>query len=253
MRVTEICNRGKFNSVYIEGFILPIYDNIGIEIKDGESLEDSLNSLRTYGQGISKVRLNIVGESQDEKYNEHRKKLGLTDRELGDKKRYCIGYVDVLIIKSDTIMGLNTINKGNKERDIVKIVKSDDELELMTRAIDIKNEIAKENDFAIDYSVGIIDKIFINKNFRRLGIASWVHNNIKDLIKIYGMVNISAILLIPGDFTNKAQSDFSMSASEYKDMLVRHYKALGYGFISLSVMCKRLISRPTKYVIGFDN
>lgn len=247
MRVTEICEIGKFNSVYIEGFILPTYDNIGIEIKDGESLIGSLEESTTLRQGISKLRLNIVGESVDSVYDSYREKFGLGERTKGSTKRYCISYVDIIILKD------KSITVSNVEQDACKLAKSGDELELLTQAVKVKNEITKENEFTIDYSVAIIDKIYVNKYFRRLGIASWVHNNIKELITIYGMVNISAVILIPGDFTKKASTEFNMTDKDYSDMLVNHYMALGYTFISRSVMCKRFVSRPTKYMIGFDN
>lgn len=247
MRITEICEKGKFQAVYIEGFILPTYDNVGIEIKDGESLLESLEGSKTCRQGISKLRLNIVGESTNNNQDNYREKLGLADRTIGDTKRYCIGYVDIIIVKDKSI----TIS--NVEQDAYNLAKSDDELELLTQAIKIKNEITKENEFTLDYSVAIIDKIYINKYFRRMGIASWIHNNIKEVITTYGMVNISAVLLIPGDFTRKANKECNMSDKEYNNMLISHYMTLGYTFISRSVMCKKFIVRPTKYMIGFDN
>lgn len=256
MRVTEICRRGYFDSVFIEGFTMPTYDNVGIEIKDGESIIDSLNNVRTYGQGVCKLRINIVGEStKDEDINidKYRNSLGLIERDLGKTKRFNIGYVDILIVKDDCVFDVNVTNRGNTEKDVVRVAKCDDELELMIKAIDIKKEISKENRYITDCSVAIIDKIFINNNFRRCGIATWVHNNIRDLVKIYGMMHITAVLLIPGDFTGKANSECNMSTEEYKKMLDIHYKALGYKYISRVVMCKRLVRKPTKYMIGFDN
>ena len=53
------------------------------------------------------------------------------------------------------------------------------------------------------------------------------------------MINISASLLIPGDFSGESRL-FRMSTEQYKDFLIKHYKKHGYVFLDKIVMYKNL-------------
>lgn len=254
MKVNRICSLGYFDKVIVDGYMMPMYNNKGIEIKNDEKLVESIeNNEQSYNQGIGKLKLNIYGEvtpnkssiDEEKRMANTRTNIGLSSIKIGDKLRYSIGYADILILKSDYSFPENITNKGKTIDDIHKLAKGEDELYIMTQALNIQNNIIAEDNGIDDCNIAIIDRVYVNKEFRRCGISTWIHSNINDIAKIYGMIDIAAVLLIPGDFSNEADEAFNMSSKEYKEMLIKHYKTLGYKFIDKYVMCKYSCQRKT--------
>lgn len=260
MQVRKICSLGYFDRLIVDGYMMSMYNNKGIEIRDNETLVDALEfNKQSYNQGIGKLRINIAGETFNEeipseiiRMQEHREKdLGLVRTKLGTIDRYNIGYVDILILKSDYSFPEEVTNKGKTLDDIIKSAKGEDELKLLTSALEIQHNIIKSNSKMTDCNIAIVDKVYINNEFRRCGLSTWIHTNIADIAKIYGMINIEAVLLIPGDFSDEANTRFNMSKQEYEDMLIKHYKNVGYKFINKDIMCKTLEKNKKKHFINF--
>lgn len=262
MNVNEILRRGYFDNLIVDGYMMPMYNNRGIQIENGQSLVDAIeNNSQAYNQGVGKLRINIIGEATNNDpldslatYDRHREEtLGLVKQSMGISDRYIIGYVDIFILKSDYSFPDNITNKGKTEGDISKLAKCEDELELLLKAIEVQKEIIEEDNGVDDCNIAIINKLFINKWFRQCGISSWVHANIGDITKVYGMVDVAAVLLMPGDFTNAAMKEFGMTNKQYTTLLVNHYKAEGYRFINDVVMCKKLVGQGKKFFIHFGS
>jgi hypothetical protein len=258
MKVSEICRRGYFDRVIVDGYLMPMYNNKGIEIKDNEPLVDAIeNNAQSYNQGIGKIRINIAGEafntepySEIVRMQEHRENdLRLIRTKLGDIDRYNIGYVDILILKSDYSFPNEVKNRGKTKDDISKLAKSEEELRIMSKALDVQQDIIKENNGIYDCNIAIVDRVYINSEFRQCGISTWVHNNIGDITKIYAMVDIAAVLLTPGDFSNEAEKLFGMTTKQYQNMLIKHYKSVGYILLDNKLMCKRLVKKQQMHII----
>ena len=246
MNIGKIRMLGYFDRVMVDGYSMPMYNGRGIEIRTDCSLIDALNDrIDSNSQGIGKIKISIVGESlsndtleEIQRMQYHREKeLGLDRVKLGNTDRYTLAYADIIILKSDSVLPTALLNKGNNIDDIRKIIKAEDQLKLINKAIEIQNKTIKNNK---ESNVAIIDKVFVHKEFRRCGISRWIHNNIKDLVKLYGMVDVGAALLTPGDFTNSAMTEFNMSKDYYEKMLTTHYKSVGYTLISEGIMYKDL-------------
>lgn len=262
MKVKDICRRGYFDRLIVDGYMMPMYNNKGIEVRDSESLVDAIeNNKKSFNQGVGKLRINIAGESLNSdcaesilNAREHREKdLGLVRQAIGAVDRYNIGYVDILILKSDYSFPDMITNKGKTESDVVKLAKCEDELELLLKAIEVQKKIIKEDNGIDDCNIAIMSKLFVHKEFRRCHISSWVHDNIGDITKVYGMVDVAAVLLIPGDFTRAAENEFNMDTKQYMNMLKKHYKSKGYKALNDNIMCKKLIGQNKKYFIHFGN
>lgn len=247
MLVRKICSLGYFDRLIVDGYMMPMYSNRGIEINEGNSLVEAFElSKQSYNNGIGKLRINIAGEatnedtqSEIERMREHREKsIGLVRTKIGDTDRYIIGYADILVLKSDNSFPVNICNTGKTVEDILKLAKGEDELKLMTKALSIQQKIKKES--GNDINIAIVDKVYVNKEFRRCKISTWIHSNIREIAKIYGMVDIGAVVLIPGDFNDEATKVFNMTKKEYEDMLEKHYKKIGYRYIDKDIMYKKI-------------
>ena len=152
---------------------------------------------------------------------------------------------DILILKSDLVFPVGITNTGKTKDDILKLAKGEDELQIMLKALEVQHNIIKSDNGIDNYNIAILDRLYVHKAFRNCGISSWINNNIHDIIKVYGMIDIGAILLIPGDFSSEARNCFNMSNEEYVDMLIEHYKSVGYEVVDDNIMCK-YFSKTTK-------
>lgn len=258
MQTGKICSLGYFDRVIVDGFMIPMYNNRGIQINNEESLAESIeNNKQSYNQGIGKLKLNIYGEvekgtsSEDEETRmaETRQKLGLNPTKLGLTTRYSIGFADLLILKSDYSFPENVTHKGKTVDDINKLAKGEDELNLMLQALKTQNDIIVEDNGIYDCNIAIVDRVYVNKEFRRCGISKWIHSNIGDITKVYGMIDIAAVLLMPGDFSNEAEKEFGISKDRYEDMLEKHYKDMGYKVIGNNILCKKLVKSTKKKLL----
>ena len=247
MNTSKICSLGYFDRVLVDGYAMSMFNTRGIEIKNDETLVDSINTnIQSYAQGVGKIRVTVYGESvfnlEDDKLlgmRWHREQeLRLSRTKVDNNDRYAIAYVDLLILKSDFSFPEMVRSRGKSLDDLARLAKSEDEYMLLSKALEIQRNIWAQNNNTCDCNIAIVDRLYVNKNFRQCGISKWVHNNILDIIKTYGMVDASAVLLIPGDFSNEAEQIFGMSKRDYRDMLIKHYKDVGYKFIDKFIMCK---------------
>ena len=247
MKVSKICSLGYFDRVLVDGYNMSMFNTRGIEIKNEDTLVDSINNNNQYyTQGVGKIRVTIYGESTFDIDDDnllgmrwHREQeLKLSRTKVDDNDRYAIAYVDILIVKSDLSFPEQVTRRGKTVEDINKLAKTEDEVMLLSKAIDMQKSIWEESNGVADCSIAIIDRVYVNKHFRKCGISSWIHKNILDIIRTYGMISVSAVLLIPGDFSNEAEQIFGLSKKDYRDMLVKHYKNTGYKFIDKFIMCK---------------
>lgn len=247
MEVNKICSLGYFDRVLVDGYTMSMFNTRGIEIKNEETLVDSINTnIQSYAQGVGKIRVTIYGESvfnlEDDNLlgmRWHREQeLKLSRTKVDNNDRYAIAYVDILILKSDFSFPDKVQNRGKSHDDIAKLARGEDEFMLLSKALDIQRTILAESNGMADCNIAIVDRVYVNKHFRKCGISRWIHLNILDIIKTYGVISASAVLLIPGDFSDEAEKIFGLSKKDYKDMLIKHYKNTGYKFIDKHIMCK---------------
>lgn len=257
MHIREICRMGYFDRVIIDGYMLPLYNDLGIEIKESQSIIDAIEeNNQTFSQGIARLRLNIAGEATNidsplelARMRKHREKdLGLEKCTLGNMDRYYIGYVDIFILKSNNLLPALLEHKGKTYEDVEKISHNDYELMMLLAAIDIQKNLLDENKNLQECNIAIVDKVFVHYNFRRCGISSWIHDNLSDLIKVYGMIDIAAAIMLPGDFNNESKRIFNMTKEEYEQMLIQHYVNVGYKPIQHNIMYKQFLK--TKKILG---
>jgi hypothetical protein len=260
MNVDRICLVGYFDRVLIDGYAMPMYNTKGIAIESNETLVDAINTnTQSYAQGIGKVRITIYGEADFNPEDDqllgmrwHREQeLKLTRTKIGNADRYAIAYVDLLILKSNYSFPEEVKNRGKTSNDISKLAKSEDEYMLLTKALEIqKSTLMKKDNNENDANIAIVDRLYVNKEFRQCGISSWIHSNIGDIIKTFGMIDIASVILIPGDFSNEAQSQFGVSKDKYRDFLIKHYKEQGYKFVDKHIMCKTIAKTKKTSFIG---
>lgn len=257
MNISRICLIGYFDRVLVDGFAMPMYNTKGIAVESNETLVDAINTnTQSYAQGIGKVRITIYGEAdfnaQDDRLlgmRWHREQeLKLARTKVGNKDRYAIAYADLLILKSNYSFPEEVKNRGKTSDDISKLAKSEDEYMLLTKALELqKSTLMKNNSDENDANIAIVDRVYVNKEFRQCGISSWIHANIGDIIKTFGMIDVASVILIPGDFSNEAQSQFGVSKDKYREFLIKHYKESGYKFIDKYIMCKSIIKKKTSF------
>lgn len=257
MNVSKLCSLGYFDRVLVDGYAMSMFNTRGIEIKSNETFVDAINTnIQSYTQGVGKIRVTIYGESTFNLDDDnllgmrlHREQnLKLVRTKVGNNDRYAIAYVDILILKSDFSFPDKVLSKGKSPDDIAKLAKGEDEYMLLKKALDMQRSMKTDDTDKPDCNIAIADRVYVNRNFRRCGISKWIHSNIADIIKTYGMVDVSAVLLIPGDFSNEAEQVFGVSSDKYKSMLIEHYKDEGYKFIDKYIMCKYFYKR--KHIIN---
>jgi len=253
MNINRLCTFGYFDRIIVDGYTMPVYNAKGIVIKENQDLIEAIsNNSNFYEQGIGKLRLTIYGEaefnmSDDNLLNMrfHREqKLGLSRIKIGNNDRYAIAYADILILKSDNTV--QNITKDEQLNEILKQTKNEDESYLLSKAFEIQRKDCKKYDVE-DCNIAIVDKVYVNKAFRGCNISGWIHDNIKEIVKIFSMINISASLLIPGDFSGEARL-FRMNNEQYINFLIQHYKNHGYNFLDKTVMYKNLKSKSDKFI-----
>lgn len=259
MNTSKICSLGYFDRVIVDGYTMPMYNTKGIEIGNDASLVDALNTnSQSHAQGIGKIRLSIYGEADFNLSDDnllgmrfHREnELLLSRTYINNKDRYLIAYADLLILKSDYTFPDEVKNRGKSLNDIKKLAKSEDEYLLLSTALE-RQYIALNNGVNVLFcNIAIVDRVYVNKHFRQCGISRWIHTNIADIIKTYGMINAHEIILIPGDFSNEAEAEFGMSKQEYTNILIKHYKSVGYKFLDKTIMCKSAYKIKKKHILN---
>ena len=255
MFIREIYRLGYFDKVSLDGYLVPFFNNSGIEIKPDKSLVDAISDGTSPNQFISRLRVNIAGDSfiddntsELNRMRKHRERdLGLKRVPFGKVDRYYIGYIDIYIVKSIHNLPSNG-GKNFDYTDILVLTTNAYERDILDKAIELQNKIGKECDNLEDCSIAIIDKVYVHPTFRRCKISTWIHNNISDIIHSFVMSNVSAVMLIAGDFANESNKMFNMTKEEYEQLLIKHYKEVGYKNFDHNIMYKRISKR--KKILG---
>ena len=250
MDIDKILRTGYFDRIKIDGHIVPVLESSGTDIGKGDSFRDALDkSNDAFKHGVSNIRVNIFGEADTnisftelENMREDRKKSGLRKmNSSGNIDRYLIAYVDILMLKNGYAIPYNINNKGNTEKDVEKLAKNSDMLDLYLSAVALREHIQTKYKYTEEFtSVAIINKVYVEPVFRRSGISKWIHLNIADIINMYGLMFPVGIVMSYGDFSNESSKLFGMNHNEYTNMLIKHYKTLGYrdiGTLNLPSIC----------------
>lgn len=241
MDVEKILRTGYFDRLKITGVLKPVYESDGTVLMPNSSLKESLNkSDEAYKNGVAHLCIQFIGEcdtnissSEIIRMREDRENCGLIKIPSSpDVDRYEIAYIDILIIKSDYALPYKIESNGKTEKDIEKLAKTSDMLEIMLVALDIGDYIHKQYNYSKDWvNIAIINKVYVKPVFRRCGISSWIHSNIADIINMYGLVFPTGVILTYGDFSHESNKEFGMSNGAYNKMLLNHYKSMGYSNI----------------------
>lgn len=237
MNVQDIKRLGYFDDVAVDGWVDPMYRSNGILIYQDMGLSESMNFCnRQSSNAIAHLHIDIfgIGNSNDtDNILCTRNNLGIYPDKYG---RYCIGYADILIIKNEHSISRGVENKGRNTQAVRDISKTPDEMNLYEAGLRIAKYASKykikDKSFG-DINVAIVDRVYIHNKFRRLGINTWIHQNIEDLINTFGMLYPDIIVLVPGDFSNESEELFGMTKLEYNNMLRDMYTGYGYKDINI--------------------
>lgn len=251
MNIHRICSMGYFDRVIIDGFMIPLYNAKGIAITEssGDFTSALYSNANNISQGIAKISINLLGEADNsEPPSEIHRMRSLREDELeleripyGNKDRYCIAEMNILVLKDDNYLAERIINVNKNGDDISKSFKGETILQLLTKAYDIQKKYKEKDKTGETFNIGVVEEVYVDKSFRRCRISTWLHQNLADIVKVYGMLDLTSAILIPGDFAHECKM-YGMTTQEYKDMLVKHYKSLGYVFTddSKSIMQRNL-------------
>lgn len=238
MDIHRVCVNGYFDRVIVDGWVSPLYNARGIQLNSSsESFEESVYmASKRVSQGVSLLSIKVIGESDDtecqseiERMNSYRESKGIERVKYGSKSRYTIATAQVFIVRNqlrkiDKVLGENKVSD-----DAHKSFKKEQSVNLIAKAIDIQDTLRikyKKHEEKIP-NIAVIDEVFVEEEFRRCGISTYIHENIKSLVEILGLTDIKMVLLTPGDFTDTA-SKYGMTNDEYLAMLTKSYEKLGY-------------------------
>lgn len=223
---------GYFDRIFIDGTIKPMNIASGLTVKNKESLTEAIeNDSENYMHDIAKLRLEILGESiegtdkdEKEQIKEDRFENGIKMiNKSGNIERYIIAYADILILKGKHVFPFKK-NDNNIEDYCVKSDVKLDNYQNYIAAVNIAREIAKrEREEVLNINIAMIDKVYVYQAFRECGISSWIHDNLIEILKVYGMVRPHGVVLTYGDFTKQ-----SLITKNYIEFLKNHYKNHGY-------------------------
>lgn len=212
MLVSRIKNIGNFENIELNGIVNPIYNCNNIGLTDGDSLNEILTVTNQNKKvSLAKLKINLVGKSDNDKET-----IGFT-----------IAYTDIIILKGNYILSGIELN-FNKDDAIVEICDSTDEINLCLFGIDIAKHNKSLCRSVDNVNIVGIHKVYVDENFRRLGISNWIHNNIRELIESFSMINPDIITLSYGDFANEAKDKFKLDSKSYCQFLHKMYKKIGY-------------------------
>ena len=257
MDVHKILKNGYFDAIKVTGALRPIYGSDGIDITYGETFINSANnSKEAFKNGLAQLRIYMIGESNDKgssdvvrDMQEDRERSGIKCIEKSNNRsRYIIAHVDLIIVKCNNAIPLGIDENGKDEGSFHKLAKANDILELLLATIDLREHIKSKSDYTDDYiSIVIVDKVYVQPPFRRSGISEWIHENMADMVNMFSLVWPAGILLAYGDFCNEAKSMFNMSSNKYNNMLLNHYKRLGYESVRKIALNKNTLSSNILY------
>lgn len=233
MNIQDIKRIGYFDNIKLYGNIEPMYRSNGIGLYPGLSLEESMdlcNKPESYS--VYKVHIDLIGEINSSTDKDIIDRLSLELKinlnKNGTTYKGLIGYVDILVIKGENLIS-NLDNNGRNEESLTKLANNTDEIELFISSLRMCDYLLHGD----NYNIAIVDRVYIHKSFRRLGISSWIHNNIFELVKWFGIIKPDIIILEFGDFSNEAIGEFKLTKNGYNNMLRSMYFKLGYKKLSL--------------------
>ena len=221
----------------------PMYRSDGIVLHSNMSLVESMDFVnKPYSNIMAHIRVNILGECHTRPGNEldsienARNTLGIQCVYSARIRKYIIGYIDILLIKGSYSIPNSFKDKSKDIKSFEGLTKSLDELEICLDSIQIAKYVYKRkllNKHYNDMNIAIVNRVYINPHFRRLGINTWIHQNLTAIVNSFGMVYPDITVLTYGDFSNEAGCYFNMSNDQYRSMLENLYKRYGYKELSM--------------------
>ncbi len=238
MNIKNILRLGYFDRLKIDGKVEPIYTSNGIQILDDLTFKESVEqSNEAYKYGLAHLKVLLIGESDTniaflelERMREDRQENGLVKLQSSKNvDKYIVAYADILILKSDFAIPCEIDAKGRMKKDIGKLAKTGDTLDILLASLELSKYIVNKYGCSSNTAtVAIIDKIYTYPMFRRNHVSTWFHKNMVDIINMFGMAQPTALVLTYGDFAGESKYLFNMSRERYTKMLICHYKHLGY-------------------------
>lgn len=236
MNVQMICALGGFDRIFVDGTTNTMPAS-GITINNNDSFLECLNNdPMIHEHSITRLRINIIGEiiesSDIDEVRQYKKALehdGVKAMQTGIVSRYCIGYANIILLKgNEYFMTEESFSKSKNEQSMEIIGKKGDESGLLVAALRLGNHIVNtvRNEYD-DATIAVIDRIFVHRKFRHLGISTWIHDNVCDIIHTYSLCRPNATLLAYADFTNEA-AYLNITQDDYLDTLHKHYVDRGY-------------------------
>lgn len=236
MNVNEICRRGFFDKVTLNVMTEPIYGD-DVEVFEDRTFDECISNVyNSIDTTVFKVRISVLGVDCIKKQAIKPSEIGkinargaaLYKENKRADKSYLLAYMDLIVIK-DTER-----NKFIVER---RFQGETDKSVLLDVALSLQSE--GKNSSKIN-NILIVDRVYVYEMYRRCGISTWLHKNVRDVIESYTGVNIGDMLLIPGDFANEAGDKFYMDNKQYITMLSRHYQLVGYKNYGNGLMINRV-------------
>lgn len=222
MDIANICRLGYFDNIKLSGTMVTTSNN-------GLIIRDTIFKNNITKDTISKLRINIVGESIDDSSDivEYSKNHCLNHFKAGKSNFYIIGYLDAFILKGK----YNQVLYKDISNDIVpnNYTSKNNEMETITAGVNLQRFI--EGKYKLDRgepAVAILNKLYIIDLFRENGISSWIHNNIFEIIHQLSTIFVSGAVLECGDFNREAKDKFNLTEEEYTYFLMEHYIKCGY-------------------------
>lgn len=239
MNVHMINSIAGFDRLIIDGNMNTMPAS-GITLNTNESFIESLNNdPNIHEHSLIRLRINIIGEISDtsnldevKHYKRVLEQDGVKPLQTGIISRYCIGYVNIVLLKRNSNFVTEESFKSKNEQSMELIAKKVDEASILVAALRLSNHIinTSRNEYK-DATIAIIDRLFVHRKFRNQGISTWIHKNICDIIHTYSMSRPNAVLLAYADFTNEAINR-EISVDEYLEILHKHYLNNGYNEFS---------------------
>lgn len=230
LKVSLIKHIGEFDELFITSNISPLYNRNYLKLTDGYNLKETIQYGDYPGESmLATLKINIVGEKLD----------------TSSMHKYTIGYAYITIVKGENI----TPNYRRFENldNIQLISKSVDEINLCNAGLNIAKHLNIKGITKDNLSIAIINRVYINKEFRRLGINKWIHNNLEDIITNFALIHPDIVVLSYDDFANECNKNFGMTKDEYCKMLHTMYKKLGYK--DLGIGQKISIKSKSSYIM----
>lgn len=240
MNVDKILRTGYFDRLKITGRLKSVYKDTGTILYPEKSFKYALDkSVYSFTHGVSNLTINLIGECDNSddwvEMQLARGRCGIgkfadsSNKGTEGKDTYAVGFADILILKSHYALPCDISEKGQTEADIKLLAGTTEEIETLKAALELRNFIEKSTGYAGEsVSIAIVDKVYTEPVFRRCGVSTWLHENIADIINMYGMVFPNGLILRYGDWANEAMTEFGLTQEEYSKMLLQHYGKLGY-------------------------